>query len=96
MSVIYVSGPMTGIKKEDYTRDFNTVKSTLEEQGHLAVTPLENGIPENSSYREHIKADIAMLLDCDTIFMMRGWEYSPGCITEHRIAISCAMKIIYQ
>ncbi len=47
-------------------------KERLESQGYDPVNPFDNGVPDNAHWREHMRADIAMLLKCDAIFSRMG------------------------
>jgi hypothetical protein len=43
-----------------------------------------------------MKADLAILLKCRTVLMLRGWEGSDGASLEYQIASACGLEIIYE
>lgn len=76
---IYISGPIAHYDLHERKHAFLMAKERLESQGYDPVNPFDNGVPDNAHWREHMRADIAMLLKCDAIFMLPGWELSKGC-----------------
>ena len=36
------------------------------------------------------------LVDCDAIYMLRGWENSKGARAEHAVAVWVGLDIMYQ
>lgn len=41
----------------------------------------------------HLKGDIAALLECDAIVMLRDWEHSAGARLEMLVAAQCGMPV---
>ena len=68
----------------------------LETLGYQAVNPFDNGVPDDEHWRVHMKADIAMLVQCDAIYMMPGWELSKGCKLELDVATSCGIRLMLE
>ena len=66
----------------------------LAEMGFAPVNPFENGVPDEAHWRVHMRADIALLVQCDLIYMLRGWELSKGAKLEHDVATSCGIKVL--
>lgn|SRR5512147_942040 len=79
----YISGPMTGIKQNNIPA-FVKAKEELIALGHRVKSPSDVTYKEN--YYEYMKADIKLLLDCDFIVMLDGWEKSRGACMEKQIA----------
>lgn len=84
---IYISGPITGLKKETYERNFAEAEAELRQLGFETSNPLRNGLTEKNTYEEHMAADLAMLAECDGIYLMKGWERSRGCQIELQSAL---------
>lgn len=93
---IYISGPITGWNIDGVRTRFKAAEATLEMQGYDAVNPLENGLPEDAPYDEHMKRDLEMLAECDAIYMLTGWERSNGCRIEFNAAVKAGKKITYE
>lgn len=92
---VYISGPITGLPYEEVEKAFNEAETRLKEQGYEVVNPLNNGLPRESTWNEHMRADIKLLLDCDVIYMLNGWEYSKGASLEYDLAIDLCFKLIH-
>lgn len=93
---IYISGPIAHYDLHERKHAFLMAKERLESQGYDPVNPFDNGVPDNAHWREHMRADIAMLLKCDAIFMLPGWELSKGCKLELDVASSCGIAVIIE
>ena len=91
---IYISGPITGQNKEEVSRAFEEAKRFISEAGHTPVCPLENGMPETATYEQHILRDFQLLLDCEAVLLLYGWNKSKGCRMENYIAVNMG-KIIF-
>ena len=92
---VYISGPITGLPYEEVEKAFSKAEASLKEQGHEVVNPLNNGLPRESTWNEHMRADLKLLLDCDAIYMLNGWEYSKGASLEYDLAIDLGFKLIH-
>lgn len=93
---VYISGPITGYDLSERKLAFLKVQHMLEALGYKAVNPLDNGIPDDAPYHVHMRADLQMLLDCDAIYMMPGWEQSTGAKLELNVATSCGTRLILE
>lgn len=91
---VYVSLPIAGRKKDDYTAHCERAIERLERLGYEPVPPLENGLPTEAPVSEHMRADYKLLLGCDAIYLCDGWEYSHGCMNELQVAADCRMSVL--
>lgn len=57
---------------------------------------INNGLPKSAPYGRHMRKDLRMLLDCDAIYMLCGWERSKGATIEKAVAYSCGMEMIFE
>lgn len=96
MKKIYISGPISGLPLETVYNNFTNAEAQLLEQGYEVVNPLNNGLPTNATWEEHMRADLRLLLDCDAIYMLEGWEKSRGARIEYALAVDLKMDIQYQ
>ncbi|MBS7122699.1 MAG: DUF4406 domain-containing protein [Dysgonomonas sp.] len=92
----YISGPISGLPFEKVEQAFNDAEIRLQEEGYEVVNPLENGLTKDHSWKEHMKADIKLLMECDTIYMLKGWTGSKGARIEYQIAVLLEYDIIEQ
>ena len=99
---IYVAGPMTGLPEWNHPA-FNAAAAELRAAGHEAVNPAEMG--EKYGTADEINADPQKLADlileeldavatCDAIYLLPGWEKSPGTRRELKVALDHKLEII--
>lgn len=96
MKKIYISGPISGLPLETVCNNFTNAEVELLEQGYEPVNPFNNGLPTTATWEEHMRADLKLLLDCDAIYMLEGWEKSRGARIEYALAVDLKMDIQYQ
>lgn len=90
MSVIYITGPMSG--QENFNRDnFNVVAAMLKAIGHTVLNPAL--LPDGLTYGQYIKISKAMLECADTIYLLEGWRDSAGATNEHALAKKLGLNI---
>lgn len=94
MKKVYISGPIAHYDLKERKNIFKQVEILLSKMGFDPVNPFNNGVPDDAHWRDHMRADIALLLDCDCIYLMKGWEYSKGCKLELDVASSCGIPIL--
>ena len=93
---IYISGKITGTA--DYMERFANAQKELEAQGYSALNPAAVGslMPSDTEYEEYMDMCFTMLFMCDTIFMLKGWEDSPGANRERDFAMRYGYTILYE
>lgn len=78
---IYISGPITGVP--DLNRPaFDRAEASLRAAGYMPVSPFTNGVDPDADWLTHMRADIKMLVDCDGLATLYGWEASRGARCE--------------
>lgn len=90
---VYISGPITGI---DFGNRFAFMcaRSALELCGYEAVDPGEVQLDDEASWSDYMRADLKLLLDCDFIYMLDGWEDSKGARIERELAENLGIEEI--
>ena len=91
--IIYISGRMTGLPYPIAAGRFAIAARRLRDLGHHPVNPIDNGLPRDATWAEHLRADLATLRRCDGACMLRGWERSRGAQIERRAALKRGMPI---
>lgn len=94
MKKVYISGAIAGHDLAERKSAFKAAERELAEMGFSPVNPFDNGVPDEAHWRAHMRADIVLLLGCDLIYMLRGWELSKGAKLEHDVATSCGIKVL--
>lgn len=92
---IYISGKITGTT--DYMERFAKAQKKLEEQGFSVINPaaVNSMLPTDTPYENYMKVSFTLLDMAGVIYMLSGWEDSPGACREHAVAILKKKKIIY-
>ena len=93
---VYISGPITGIPYDEVEMSFNLAENRLKEEGFEVVNPLDNRLTKDHSWSEHMKADIKLLMECDTIYLLKGYQDSKGAMIEYDLARILGYDMIEQ
>ena len=91
---VYISGAIAHHDLEERKAAFGDAERFLGLKGFDPVNPFKNGLPDDAHWRKHMRADIALLLGCDYIYMLRGWELSKGWnwTWPARAELKCCLK----
>ena len=71
----YISGKISGLLPEQVTAKFRQAEQQIRAFGHEPVNPLDNGVDKEASWNEHFVADVALLLECDAIYLLKDWAH---------------------
>lgn len=88
---VYISGKITG--DADYKQKFKTARNILESAGFEVFNPAEEQEEPGKSWTWYMRKDIAGLVECDAIYLLKDWEDSRGARLEYHIAQQLEMKI---
>ena len=83
---VYISGKISGEPREAVWLKFREAEKTILRRGDTPVSPLDNGLPPDAPWQQHMRADITLLLTCDEVLALPDWRYSPGATIEIRLA----------
>ena len=89
---VYISGKITGLSEEVYTSNFNCAEQTLLSLGYDVVNPVSYSTDPKWKWKDYMKRDIKLLVGCDYIYMLEGWEDSDGASLEKLIADNLEIK----
>ena len=73
-------------------REVQTAQNILESAGFEVFNPAEQE-DTGKSWTWYMRKDIAGLMECDAIFLLKDWEDSRGARLEYYIAQQLEMKI---
>ena len=92
----YISGPMSGYPDSNFPA-FYKAEEYLKALGWVVFNPAnkeqEKKLDE-FDFRSAYAWDLAKVVEADAIYMLPGWEQSPGARGEHAVAV--AMKKHYK
>jgi len=91
---VYISGPITGVN--NFEDSFIQAENKLLNRGYTTVSHCSLNNDHGKTWEEHRKLDIAALINCDTIFLLKGWETSRVATLEKLIAVSCGLRVKYE
>lgn len=91
---VYISGPMTGLP--DYNRAaFFRAAEELKEKG--CYVPVHTAwMIDQLTRADYMRMALQMMLTCDAIYLLRGWENSLGARVEKSIADVCGLQLMYE
>jgi len=95
MKKIYISGKISGLPIEEVKQKFSNAETHLKSKGWDPVNPLNNGLPENSTWEQHIGKDIELLLGCEAIALLDDWILSKGASLELVVAQHSKMEVYW-
>lgn len=87
----YISLPITGYDLAERRETAARIEAMLQSHGYETANPLNKGLPDDAPYHEHMRQDLKLLLDCDVIYLAKGWEHSEGCRFESYVAGICGI-----
>lgn len=92
---IFISGPMSGLPNYNFAA-FNEAAAMLADEGYNVYNPADFGIVEGAEWGDYIRATVAMLMQCESIYMLKDWNKSSGAKLELQLAQTLKMRVIFQ
>ena len=93
MTMIYLSGPMTGLPGHNFPA-FHAEAARLRALGYTVVNPAEINHVRPGDWHQCLRADLKALLDCDAIVLLDGWETSQGAHLELHVAHRVGLEVL--
>ena len=92
---IYLSGAITGTP--DYMAQFDEAEKELTAKGWRVLNPAKTSatLPA-TSYLVYMQLSLVQMQDASAIYMLQGWERSPGAVFEKHVAESMGCAVIFQ
>jgi nucleoside 2-deoxyribosyltransferase len=90
---LYLAGPMSGLPEHNFPAFFSGA-AKLRTAGYNVVNPAERETRAEMlamGYTLNLKADIKLVVDCDGVALLPGWENSKGAKLE--ISVARALNI---
>jgi len=92
----YISGPITGMPDQNKAA-FQAAEELIKSSGCEAVNPLTNPIHEtreDDTWTGYMRRDICLLMDCDAVMTLSGWEKSRGAKIEVELAKKLRIPVV--
>jgi len=92
---VYLSGPITG--EEAPQALFEQAEEEVMVWAEGVGNPMQYGVdPTGDTWPELMRKSITLMMECDAIYMLEGWDQSKGAIMEHFLAEELEMPIFFQ
>ena len=89
---IYIAGPMTGMPEHNFPA-FHAAAERFRKAGWDVANPAENFRGRTDLPRSaYLRADVALLAQCDAIALLPGWERSAGATLEAVLAAEIGLS----
>lgn len=89
---LYLAGPMTGIKDLNFPA-FNAEAARLRAAGYTVMNPAEINPDHSMPWAECMRRDIAVLVTCEGVALLPGWENSRGASIEEKLGRDLGMQV---
>ena len=93
--VIYIAGAISG-EVESNRHKFMAAKHRILASTNKAIILSTADLPTGLSEAQYMSICLPMVMASDTIFMLDGWERSPGASAEFALAKKLNLKIVYE
>tara|TARA_R100000988_G_C3889385_1_gene112075 strand:+ start:156 stop:491 length:336 start_codon:yes stop_codon:yes gene_type:complete len=102
---VYIAGPMRGYENNNHEAFDAAEKKLLGKRIWDPVNPARvdrnAGVDPSDDMsklelKEALKRDVDLVFECDSIYMLRGWEKSEGARMEHALAVALSLGIHYE
>jgi len=96
---IYIAGPMRGIPHFNHPAFFEAERMLLEQGKYAVVNPArmddESGVKFDA--RVALNRDLSAICErCTAIYMLSGWQKSPGAMSEYNLARCLELELLYE
>lgn len=96
IKTVYISGAVSGVK--DYLDHFNEAEKLLVTAGFKVINPARAFKEASKSlpYDQLMDLCSALLLQCDAVHLLKGWNYSLGSKNEPKLAEENGIKTMFE
>lgn len=96
--IIFISGSVTSKGTEQAIKDFKSSEEMLKTSKFKKVVNVFDlvEVSPDKTWKDYMIETYSIFLDCNAIFMQKGWEASKGACIEHSIAKILGYIIFYE
>lgn len=96
MAKVYISGKISGLSFEEAFKNFEDAEKEVRDMGGVPVNPMKLEHKENADWYDFMEKDIAALLRCEAIYMLKNWGDSKGARCEYNLAKELCLNVVFQ
>lgn len=103
MIQIYISGAISGLEEHATRKRFREAQERWQGMGYSAINPFDLYDQAKKHYGTEsiawgliMRLDLKALEECQIIYMLKGWETSPGARIEREFAIRLGLGVKYE
>ena len=102
---VYISIPISGHDLEEVKEEARDISERLlwdvfelkkGQNRPDVITPFDVCPEPDKPYSYYMGKDIEALLECDAIFLCKGWQNSKGCMAEFAVARIYGKEIMFE
>ena len=91
---VYISGSIS--KDPDYREHFRAAEEKLRGLGMKVFNPAKFEADPDKTWEDYMRKDIAELMRCKAIYLLKGWKKSRGARIEYTIAKELGYMVIFE
>ncbi len=92
----YIAGKVTGLPEAIYKANFRKAEIAVTILGYEPVNPVELPHDHDKTWRNYMREALQIMLQCDMLYVLPGWEDSRGALIEVQLARDLDIPIIFQ
>ena len=103
MRQIYISGAISGLEEQATRKRFIEAQERWQRMDFPVINPFDlydaakkHYDTESITWGLLMRLDLKALEECQIIYMLKGWETSPGARIERDFAIRLGLEVIYE
>ena len=97
IKIFYISGPISGLDKEEVLHNFKKAELYLKSLGHVVINPCTySEYSEDKKWIDYMTDLIPVLIKSNAIYLLKDWEKSKGAVIEKTIADSLNLEVRYE
>jgi hypothetical protein len=89
---LYIAGPMSGYPEHNFPA-FNQAAEQLRAAGYDVENPADTGLVDGWEWADYLRFDLPLMLKCDGVAALFGWQDSKGACLEVHVAEELGMPI---
>lgn len=96
--VLYTAGPYSANTKERIEHNVQVAHDVAEElwqMGFAVICPQKNSAFMKGEWEDFMSGDIEIIMRCDGVVMLPGWEDSRGATLEYNEAIDNSISVYF-